>query len=239
MRLRQQFLLWFVLLVWAVVFYWVHRSWGFSELRVWSGVFFNWARVHLVLTAFGYGLVYVVFAALSLPGAVLLTLLGGALFGKYWGSALTTCSASVGACCCFVLVRYFSQRWFVYQDHPLSRKIQAHLGPDVFFYLLFLRLVPLFPFNLINMISGLLSVPLSTFLVSTCLGIMPGVYLYSQLGQGLGEAAWQSLTVWHDLLWQPSVFWPLVALGCFSLVPVLFRWVGRPRAAAQGKDGGA
>lgn len=237
MRGRNKALLWFLLLAWGLVFCLAHWGWGGVDVLVWRAVLLRWAEEHMVLTALGYGLVYVVFTALSLPGAVLLTLLGGALFGKYWGSVLTTCSATWGACCCFLLVRYFSQRWFVYRDHPLSRKIKARLGPDVFFYLLFLRLVPLFPFNLINMISGLLSVPIASFVLSTGLGIMPGVFLYSQLGQELGEADWQSSTAWQDWLWQPNVFWSFVALGVLALLPVAFRWVGRARGAAQNKEG--
>ncbi|MBY0440172.1 MAG: VTT domain-containing protein [Burkholderiales bacterium] len=175
-----------------------------------------------VLVAFT---VYVVATALSLPGAVLLSLTVGLLFGRWIGAAIIVVAATVGATCAFLAARYlfagFARRKLGL-DAPaatpgLAARINQGFSDNAFNYLLFLRLVPLFPFMLVNLAPAFTNVGVRTFIIATAIGILPGVFVFANLGQSLGRIESTAELV------SPATLGAFALLGLFALVPILIR----------------
>lgn len=133
-----------------------------------------------------YAAIYVAVVALSLPGALPLTLAGGLLFGWLIGSCATVIAATVGATIVFVVARS-SLGEVTSRVGPWLARLQDGFKEDALSYLLFLRLVPAFPFVVVNLASAVLGVPLRTYIIGTFLGIIPGTVAFSVAGAGLGS----------------------------------------------------
>jgi len=165
--------------------------------------------------------VYVVQTALSLPGAAILSLAAGAIFGAVPGTAYAVVGATVGATLAFLLTRYLFhetvQRRFGVRLETINRELES-AGLN---YLLFLRLVPLFPFFLINLGAGLTQLPLRTFFIGTMIGIIPGGFVYCNAGASLA-----SISTPGDVA-SPRVIASFALLGVFSLVPVFYKKLHR------------
>ncbi|MDD2738745.1 MAG: TVP38/TMEM64 family protein [Methylomonas lenta] len=163
------------------------------------------------------GIGYIVSTAFSLPGGTVLSLLLGFLFGRWVGTFLIVISATLGAVAVFWLARYLLADWAQkrLQQSALSQKILNGFDEDAFNYLLFLRLVPLFPFWLVNLAPAFTSVSMRTYLITTFIGIAPGSFIFANLGQSLGSIdSLDQLFSWQTIL-------ALSLLGGLSLVPVL------------------
>ncbi|MEJ7667174.1 MAG: TVP38/TMEM64 family protein [Casimicrobiaceae bacterium] len=161
--------------------------------------------------------VYVAATAFSLPGALLLSLTTGFVFGRWVGTALVVVSATVGATVLFLAARYLFADWARKRMGTLGEKINAGFTENAFSYMLFLRLVPLFPFFLVNLAPAVTSIPLRTFVLATFIGILPGSFVFVNLGETLGRI--DSL---HGLVsWQ--VLGAFALLGVFALIPILLR----------------
>lgn len=163
------------------------------------------------------GIGYIVSTAFSLPGGTVLSLLLGFLFGRWVGTFLIVISATLGAAAVFWLARYLLADWAQkrLQQSALSQKLLNGFDEDAFNYLLFLRLVPLFPFWLVNLAPAFTSVSMRTYLITTFIGIAPGSFIFANLGQSLGSIdSLDQLFSWQTLL-------ALSLLGGLSLVPVL------------------
>jgi len=144
-------------------------------------------EANLALAALGYVLLYIVAVAFSFPGAVFITLAGGFLFGAVGGTALTVVGATIGATLIFLL----AQRIFGADalDRMGSKAVALGEGirRNAASYLLVLRLVPLFPFFLVNLVPAFVGVRLPIYVVTTAIGIMPGTAVFSLAGAGLGD----------------------------------------------------
>lgn len=163
------------------------------------------------------GIGYIISTAFSLPGGTVLSLLLGFLFGRWVGTFLIVISATLGAAAVFWLARYLLADWAQkrLQQSALSQKLLNGFDEDAFNYLLFLRLVPLFPFWLVNLAPAFTSVSMRTYLITTFIGIAPGSFIFANLGQSLGSIdSLDQLFSWQTLL-------ALSLLGGLSLVPVL------------------
>lgn len=162
-------------------------------------------------------LVYAGATAFSLPGGLVLSLTMGFVFGRWVGTLLVIVAATVGATLVFLAARY------VFADAARSRlgalgaKINAGFTENAFSYLLFLRLVPLFPFFLVNLAPAFTSIPVRTFVLATFIGIIPGSFVFVNLGQTLGHIDSLQGLVSRETL---AAF---ALLGVFALLPVLFK----------------
>ncbi|MGE3625146.1 MAG: TVP38/TMEM64 family protein, partial [Hyphomicrobiales bacterium] len=132
-----------------------------------------------------YAAIYVVVVALSLPGGALLTLAGGFLFGWFVGGVATVIAATIGAALIFLVARTSIGEALAARAGPWLGKLRAGFQDNALSYLLFLRLVPVFPFWLVNLAPALLGVPLGTYLIGTFVGIIPGTFAFSYAGVGL------------------------------------------------------
>jgi uncharacterized membrane protein YdjX (TVP38/TMEM64 family) len=169
---------------------------------------------------------------LSIPGATVLTLMGGFLFGPLWGTVYAVLGATLGATAIFLIARTAFGDVLRRRAGPFTRKLEDGFRRDSFYYLLFLRLVP-FPFWLVNLVPALLGVRLATYVGATFIGIIPATAVYAGLGDGLGAVLDAGETPDLGIVLQPRVLLPLLALGVLALLPVAVRhW--RHNAAGEG-----
>ncbi len=187
-----------------------------------------WQQAHPAGAVFAFMAVYIIQTALSLPGAAILSLAAGALFGPWLGTLYANIAATLGATLAFLVCRYLLREAVLARFGHRLEVINREMATRGFNYLLFLRLVPLFPFFLVNLAAGLTRLPLRTFVLATLLGIVPGGFVYVNAGA--------SLTTIDSLagIVSPRVLAAFALLGLFALIPALYqRWqVGRQGPSA-------
>lgn len=167
-------------------------------------------------------LIYIVQTALSLPGATILTLAGGFLFGSLWGLIYVNLGATIGATLAFLAARYLFHDWVEQRFGDRLSQFQEGFAKNAFSYLLTLRLIPLFPFFLVNLLSGLTRVTVSTYVGATALGILPGSMVYAFAGRQLG-----TLNSLSELA-SPRLLMALSMLGLLLLIPIVYRHFAIP-----------
>lgn len=203
---------------------------GANKYLSFDGVRENYAALQAFVverywTALGlYGLAYVAVAALSLPGATLMSLLGGLLFGTLTGTAAVVASATVGATILFIAARTAFADFFRSRAAGFIKRMEAGFSENAFSYLLLLRLVPLFPFFIVNIVPAFTRMKTSAFVAATFIGIIPGAFAFVSAGNGLGAAIERGGEIdVSGLLLEPEILVPIVALGVLALIPILFR----------------
>jgi uncharacterized membrane protein YdjX (TVP38/TMEM64 family) len=194
---------------------WLHLE----TLKQNSTALINYAEQHYLIAYLTCGLLYIIITALSLPGAAVLSLTLGLLFGRWMGTLLIVISATIGATLIFLLARYLVANWAKekLQGNEQAVKLMNSFQEDAFNYLLFLRLVPLFPFWLINLVAAFTPVSPRTYIITTLIGIIPGSFVFANLGQSLGQ-----IKSVEQLLSMPVLF-AFALLGLLSLAPVLVK----------------
>lgn len=193
-----------------------------------------WVAAHRLTAPLVYMAVYVVTVALSVPGGIWLTIAGGFLFGTVAGGIYTVIGATLGATVLFLAARSAFGTLLRAKTGSALQRMEEGFRRDAFNYLLVLRLVPLFPFFLVNLVPAFLGVRLSTYVVATALGIIPGTFVFASVGNGLG-AVFDAGTHPHvmGLLLTPPVLLPILGLAALALIPVIYRAAKR----RQGKRG--
>ncbi len=171
---------------------------------------------HPVAMVGGFMAAYVLQTALSLPGAAVFSLAAGAIFGAGMGTVYANSAATIGATLAFLVTRYLLHDAVQRRFGTKLAKLNLELDSRGLNYLLFLRLVPIFPFFLINLGAGLTRLPLRTFIVGTMIGIIPGGFVYCNAGASL--ATINSL----DEVASPRVIGSFALLGLFALIPALY-----------------
>jgi uncharacterized membrane protein YdjX (TVP38/TMEM64 family) len=180
----------------------------------------GWVEANRVLAALAYVAVYIAAVAFSMPGAVFLTLSGGFLFGAVWGTLLTVTGATIGA----TLIFFFAKTLF--GENALDRfgapaaRLAAGIRENAGSYLLVLRLVPLFPFFLVNLVPAFVGVPLMVYVLTTFFGIIPGTAVFSLAGAGLGSVLDQGGAVTPGSILTPQIIGGLVGLAALSLAAI-------------------
>lgn len=209
---------WFTVLVAVVVLAWVYRAFDLGsvlsleqlkESRDGLTAFYAQNRLVMIIAFFA---VYVAATALSIPGAVILTLAGGAIFGFWLGLLVISFASSLGALLAFLVSRYLLRDWVQRKFQKPFQAINSGIERDGVFYLLTLRLVPLFPFWLINLLMGLTQLRAPRFYTVSQIGMLPGTAVFVNAGTQL--ALINSL---GDVLSAPLIG-SLVLLGIFPLV---------------------
>lgn len=183
-----------------------------------------------VLTALVFILVYAAAVAVSVPGASLLTLLGGFLFGAVLGTAYVVLAATLGAVGIFLAARTAFSDILRAKAGPWLNKLQAGFAENELSYLLFLRLVPAFPFFIVNIVPAFLGVSLRTYTLATLIGIVPGTAVYAIFGAGLGEILASDAELSLSGILSPELVIGMVGLAVLALVPVLVRRFSRKQS---------
>jgi len=160
---------------------------------------------------------YILQTAFSLPGAAVFTLAGGFLFGSIVGTLYANIAATAGATLAFLAARYLLRDWVERKFGDRLDPIQQGFARNAFNYLITLRLIPIFPFFLINLVSGLTRIRAGTYVLATAIGIIPGGFVYANAGRQLGTI--NSL----GEIASPRVLGAFALLGLLALVPLLYR----------------
>jgi len=186
----------------------------------------NWAAkvdAHPILAPSLFILVYLLSVALSLPGATILSLLGGFLFGIPLSTIYVVIGATFGALVIFLAAKTALQDILRKKASTYLGKLEAGFNQNAASYLLFLRFIPLFPFWLINIAPAFFNVKWRTFVWTTFVGIIPGAYVYTQAGSGIGQILDNGETFSLSNVFNIQMRIALIALAIFSLVPILIK----------------
>jgi uncharacterized membrane protein YdjX (TVP38/TMEM64 family) len=226
----------------------LHRYLSLQAIAMNYEVLKSFVASHFLLAVLAYGCVYIAVVGLSLPGATILSVVGGLLFGWIAGLPVTVIAATIGATVIFAIVTTSLGALVAERAGPFVQKLAAGFRGDAFNYLLFLRLVPAFPFFAVNAVAGLARIPLRTFVTATFIGIIPGALALSWIGSGLDQVVDAQFKIYRDcvalqgaancnvgfdpmslLSWQ--LLLGLTGLALLSLVPVAMRRLRARRVA--------
>lgn len=215
---RNKVVLLLIALVLVGLFFWLDlgRFLTLESLKANHQLLLQQYAKHTVLMVAAFMAIYIIQTALALPGAAILSLSAGAVFGPFLGTLYAVSAASVGAVLSFLVTRYLLRDLVVTRFGSKLEPINQELEQRGINYLLFLRLVPLFPFFLINLAAGLTRLRLSTFALGTFLGIIPGGFVYVNAGASL-----TTISSLRDIA-SPRVLGSFALLGLFALLPALY-----------------
>lgn len=183
--------------------------------------------------------IYAAATALSLPGGLILSLAGGFLFGTWLGGCLAAIGATIGASAIFLIAKTSLGDAMLARAGPVIKKMEAGFRRDAASYMLILRLVPLFPFWLVNIVPAFLGVPFRTYFVTTALGILPAAFIYTCVGNGLGQLFEIGGNPNLGVIFEPQFLVPLLGLAVLAMIPVAYkRWRSRTDSEEGGDDPG-
>ena len=227
---------------WNITF--LSRAWPFALILVGIALFFGlgwdryltfdalsenresllkWTTENRILAISIYFIGYTLIVACSVPGATLMTLVGGFLFGAVIGTTAVVISATLGAVLIFLTVRYTVGDFFQRKMGKISKRMESGFRENALSFILFLRLVPIFPFWLVNIIPAFMGVPLKLYLVGTIIGIIPASAVYGSVGSGLGLVFEMDKRPDLEIISQPHIFAPLIGLAILSVLPVIYK----------------
>ena len=208
----------------------------FSENR---NALLEFVDEHYIAALTFYFILYTVVVATSIPGGLLLSICGGFLFGWIVGGSITVLAATIGATLLFLVAATSLGDMLRQKAGPWLARLEKGFQDNAMSYLLFLRLVPAFPFWLVNIAPAFLGVPLRTYIIGTFVGIIPGTFVFSFIGAGLDsviveqqqryeaclQKSGQVCTKEFDIgsLVTTEIILSFVALGVISLLPILYK----------------
>jgi uncharacterized membrane protein YdjX (TVP38/TMEM64 family) len=202
-----------------------HRYVTLDALREHRASLLALAANHPVLAPLGMALLYAGLVAISFPGAGYLTIFSGFLFGIGLGFAVAWSGATLGAVGIFLIARTALGDVLERRAGPFLSRLRDGFAQDAFSYLLALRLVPAFPFWLVNIAPALLGVRLPTYAVATGLGIVPGCLVFTWIGASAGAVLDRGEDLDLGIIFEPVILGPIVGLIGLSLLPVAWkRW---------------
>lgn len=166
---------------------------------------------------------YMAVAALALPGAVWLSLGSGLIFGTFWGGTLSLFGALAGATILFVAARTALADMLLRRAGARLQKLQAGFAKDAASWMLIVRLIPLFPFFLVNLGAALAGLRLSLFVWTSFVGMAPAAYIYAGLGNGLSQVVRLNAPPNLNLFARADLLLPLLGLAILASLPMLWR----------------
>lgn len=210
----------------AVFFYFdLGQYLTFSALKVHRHQLLEFVQANMLLAVLIYMGLYIVVVALSLPGGAVMTITGGFLFGSVLGTVQVVIAATVGATILFLTARLALGDTLKKKAGPWLKKLESGFNEDALNYILVLRLVPLFPFFVVNLVPAFLNVGTRVYILGTFIGIIPGTFVYASIGSGIGSVFEAGNEFSAKGLLTPDIVIALVGLGVLSLLPVLYKKV--------------
>jgi uncharacterized membrane protein YdjX (TVP38/TMEM64 family) len=214
-----------------------HRYVSFEMIRIHRAMLMEWVARWGTMALAAYVAGYALMAAFSIPGAALATLTGGYLFGLWLGAAASVVGATIGAVAVFLAARTAIGDYLRAKAGPGLRRMEEGFRRNAFSYLLVLRIVPVFPFWLVNLVPAFCGVNLRTYALATLIGIVPGSIVYASVGNGLGTLLDRGETPDLMIIFQWDILLPILGLALLALLPVAFRRIQTrraPRSSSQG-----
>jgi len=206
----------------AYYFQWTQYL-SFSTLKKHHRELLSWTEQHYTSAVLLFMSCYTLSVAISIPGALILTLTGGLLFGLYLGFIYVVISATLGAVFVFLVVRYALNDWVEQKTSQWIKKMRKGFQNNAFSYLFILRLIPIFPFWVVNIAPALLGVKLRTYFLATLLGILPGSFIYVSVGNSLNLLFKQKREPDLNIIFSPELLLPLLGLALLSLLPAVYK----------------
>ena len=183
---------------------------------------------HYAATLAAFVAAYVAIVALSLPGGTVATLTGGFLFATFPGALYNVVAATIGATAIFAAARWgLGERLAARMSagEGLVRRIKEGIDRNQWSMLFLIRLVPVVPFFVANLVPALVGVPMHRFVVSTALGIIPATVVFTSVGAGLGEIFARGETPDLGVIFEPHVLGPILGLAALAALPIAVRAV--------------
>jgi len=218
-----------IVILMALFYLWIGFDWlNFELLKERHAWMHAWSSAHPVQSALIFVAIYALVTSLSLPGAAVLSIFGGALFPQPLSTLYVVIGATLGATALFTAAKRAFGPFFRRRAKGKMARLKKQFKKGEISYLLFVRLVPLFPFWLVNLAAAFANIRLKTFLWTTAVGIIPGTFVFTQAGRGISSIfEYKTLSV-HTVL-NFHVWIALVALGIFALMPIVVRWLRHDR----------
>jgi uncharacterized membrane protein YdjX (TVP38/TMEM64 family) len=217
----------------AVLGYFVMRDYlNFETLRQNHELLVGLRDNNYALSAVAFIAIYTVIVTFSLPGAAVASITGGFLFATFPGTLFNMIAATSGATLIFLAARWgFGERLGAKLEGAdgAVKRIKDGIDENQWSMLFVIRLVPLVPFFIANLVPSFLEVPLHRFVISTFFGIIPGAIVYTSVGAGLGEVLERGETPDLGIIFEPYILLPILGLGALAALPVamkLFRKKG-------------
>ena len=215
-----------IALVAVIGFFTLRDYLSFESLRDNREALLAWRDANFLMASVGFVGGYIAIVAFSLPGAAIISLTGGFLFGLFPGALYNITGATIGAVLIFSAARmglgdYLSRK--MDSAGGVVGKIKAGLDDNEVSFLLLMRLVPAFPFFVANLVPALVGTKLRTFVWTTFIGIMPGGFVYTWVGTGLGEVFARGETPNLGIIFEPKILGPILALCALSALPVILK----------------
>ncbi len=181
-----------------------------------------------LIAVIGFLAIYTAIVGFSLPGATIVTLTGGFLFGTTFGTVFNVTGATMGATLIFLAARYgFGEKLGAKLESSQGavKKIKDGIDENQWSMLFIIRLVPAVPFFLANLIPAFLEVPLHRYVISTFFGIMPGTFVFTSVGAGLGEVFAKGETPDLGIIFEPHILLPILGLSILAMLPIIVKAV--------------
>jgi uncharacterized membrane protein YdjX (TVP38/TMEM64 family) len=203
---------------------------SFEQLKQNRSQLLDFVDRHAVLAPLLFMAIYAAVIALSIPGGAVLTVAGGFLFGIGLATLYVVVAATAGASLVFLAAKTALGDSLRAKAGPWMRRMEAGFRENALNYLLFLRLIPAFPFWLVNLVPAFLGVPFPTYVVGTFLGIIPGTLVYASVGNGLGVVFEAGQSPDLGIIFRPAILLPIVGLAVLAILPVAYRKIkgGQP-----------
>jgi len=201
----------------------LNRYLSFSALGENRVALLDWVSANSLLAPVIYILAYIIVVAFSLPGGAVMTISGGFLFGAVMGGIYAVTGATLGATALFLIAKTSLGDYLLAKAGPAIKKMQAGFDENALSYMFVLRLIPLFPFFLVNLAPAFLGVSLRVYLIATFFGIMPGSFVYALVGAGLGSVFDRGEAFTLAGVMTPQMIAALAGLALLALVPVVYK----------------
>lgn len=184
----------------------------------------SFVKEHFFVSIIVFFFIYLVAIALSLPGGAVMSVTGGFLFSTILGTSLVVTAATLGATLLFLIAKTALGEMLQQKAGPWLEKMRKGFQNNAFYYLLTLRLVPLFPFFVVNLVPAFLGVKMRDYILATFIGIIPGSFVFVSVGTGIGSVFDRGDTFSVNSILTPEILIALFGLGALSFLPVVFKY---------------
>jgi len=213
-----------ILIAMAIIYFsGIYHYLSFDALRIYHKSLKEFVEMHPIALPILFCLTYIISTALSIPGAIFLTLLGGYLFSQPFSTIYVLLSATCGATLIFLAARTALKDVLKIKAGPFLQKMESGFQENDASYLLFLRFVPLFPFWLVNIAPAFFGVSLFTFVWTTFVGIFPGTLVFTLAGGGLEKIVENNESFSLNSIFNTQMKMALILLGITALVPIAWK----------------
>ena len=194
-----------------------------DALKTHREVLQGWVETQGAVAWLVYAAIYMAAVAFSIPGGAVLTIAGGFLFGPYVATSVVVIGATCGATILFLAARYAFADYLRGKAGGAMRRMEAGFNENPVSYMLILRLVPLFPFWLVNLVPAFLGVKIRIYFLCTLFGIIPGTFVYSLVGDGAGAVLDAGGELDLGIIFEPRILAPIVGLAVLACIPIVYK----------------